>query len=214
MGRPGSHALNQAPLPRYDCELISYLGPLRPLNRWIIIKSHCEKLLLRMEPGYSSTEERYKQLRLKLTKFFAWRHCHDPEVLADETIMRTIKNINSGEEILATNPYSYLYAVATNVFREYVREMKKQEAIAEENIQDLTTSLDYGSDCRRECIERLSPDRLKMLQEYYMDEEDRVGIAASRGISLNALRLQVHRIKNELRRCYEECIKKLSGSGN
>lgn len=168
-----------------------------------------DKLLLLLEADHPSSEERYKQLRFKLVKFFAWRRCEDPEILADETVGRTIKNIIKGEEIRSENPYSYVYAIAMNVFREYLREKKKRESLT----NDLAdASLDYSEivvgDCRKTCLERLSSDKRILLYRYYASTETRETLTESLGITINALRLQIHRIKNDLRVCCEECLKK------
>src|SRR4029079_14400249 len=88
-----------------------------------------EALLLRLEPSYPDQEKRYKQLRLKMVKFFAWKRCEDPDSLADEKIGRAVKNLSAGEDIRAENAYSYIYAIAQHVFMEYIREKKKREII-------------------------------------------------------------------------------------
>jgi DNA-directed RNA polymerase specialized sigma24 family protein len=123
-------------------------------------------------------------------------------------VSRTIRNITKGEEIRSVNPYSYVYAIAMNVFREYLREKKRRESLT----NDLPDPSPHGSeivgDCRKECLERLSLSKRALLHRYYVDAEASQSIALSLNITVNALRLQIHRIKNDLRVCYEECSKK------
>lgn len=171
-----------------------------------------EALLLRLEPGYPDSENRYKQLRQKMVKFFAWKRCEDPDGLADETIGRAVKNISAGEEIRSDNPYSYIYAIAKYVFMEYLREKKKREAISNNLPDHLKNSSAGTQDCRNECLQELSGDKKGLLKQYYMGEESREMLARTLNISLNALRLQVHRIKQELRICHEECLQNLERS--
>jgi len=61
-----------------------------------------EQLLLRLEPALSDTTQRYMQLRLKLVKYFAWKTGQDPELHADEAIVRLLKTVTAGQEILST----------------------------------------------------------------------------------------------------------------
>src|ERR1043165_9784733 len=84
-----------------------------------------DNLFRLLEPDAGSVEQGFRQCRLKLVKFFAWRHCEDPDNLADETISRLLRNVHNGQEILADNPYSYVYGIASNVFREYLRDKGK-----------------------------------------------------------------------------------------
>jgi DNA-directed RNA polymerase specialized sigma24 family protein len=171
-----------------------------------------EALLLRLEPDYSDPDKRYKQLRLKMVKFFAWRRCEDTDGLADETISRAVKNLSAGEEIRADNPYSYIYAIAKHVFMEYVREKSKRETIANGLPSHLQSHSPNLQDCRTQCLQKLSSDKLSLLEQYYMGEESREKLAKMLNISLNALRLKVHRLKTDLRTCYEECLDNLKRS--
>jgi RNA polymerase sigma factor (sigma-70 family) len=171
------------------------------------------KLLASLEPDIDPPE-RYKQLRFKMIKFFQWKHCGDVEILADETIARALKNIFEGYKIEADDPYIYIRAVAINVYREYVRkEIKTRTLIA--NLLQLPIESkvsEVSEDCGVQCLQKLHPDKLKLLQEYFLDEKSSEQIAEELGTTINGLRLQVHRIKKGLNSCYKECIKKLSRS--
>jgi DNA-directed RNA polymerase specialized sigma24 family protein len=182
------------------------MAPKHVENNQVLI----DELLLLLEGGQPTPEKRYKQLRLKLVKFFAWRRCQDPEGLADETVSRTVRNIIRGEKIHSDKPYSYVYGIAMNVFREYLREKKKQENLANDLPDSSPYVRDIAEDCRKDCFDRLSSGKRTVLHRYYVDGEASESMALSLNITVNAFRLQIHRIKNELRACYEECTK--SGS--
>lgn len=167
------------------------------------------KLLARLEPTLPTSEARYKQLRLKMIKYFDWKRCEDAEGLADETIVRTAKSLMAGKEILADNPYFYIYAVAKNIYKEYVRKQIKREKLLDD-LLDPTPLAETSQDCSGECLQKLSPDKLNLLRQYYLNIKDREALAQELNISLNALRLQVHRLKKELRDCYEKCRKKIA----
>lgn len=166
-----------------------------------------EALLFRLEPDLPDTERRYAQLRLKMVKFFSWRRCEDPDGLADETLSRAIRNISLGEEIHADNPYSYIYGIAKYVFMEYLREKTRRRKLTEDLAEQAQSYSEDWEDCRKLCLQKLPPEKLSLLKQYYKGEEDREVLANALNLSLNALRLQVHRIKQELRACLKECLK-------
>jgi|SRR5581483_423838 len=168
------------------------------------------EFLALLEPDFADTSQRYKQLRLKLVKFFSWRRCDDPHILADETIARLAKNISSGQSIRAEKPYSYVYGIARNVYKEYVRERRKYSEVPAEMIEaDLPPPL-YVNDCRKECLQALPEDKLQLLSHYYLSETDLEEFARSCGLTITALRLQIYRIKKGLRACYDDCMKRKS----
>ena len=167
------------------------------------------RLLSRLEPDMEDATARYKQLRTKLIKFFAWRRCQDPEGLADETISRTAKNLGKGEDIRSETPYSYIYAIGKNVYREYRRGIKKADTISIRLLESRQAPNEDREDCRGYCLKNLSLDKQKLLREYYLGEKSREVLAQSLNLSINALRLKVHRLKSELKSCYEDCVKRL-----
>lgn len=167
--------------------------------------------LIRLEPDPLTDEERYSRLRLKLIKFFVWKRCEEPERLADETVVRVINLFNQGEEIRPENPYAYVYAVARVVYLEYVRERIKREPVAP-NYPQIEIAESDDQECQAECLLKLSPDKVKLIQMYYEGGDRRETLAQDYGISISVFRLRIYRIKQELTACREECIKrKLSG---
>ena len=167
-----------------------------------------------LEPDARSTEEGFRQCRLKLIKFFAWRRCEDPDNLADETVSRLLKNVRAGQEISSDNPYSYVYAIAVNVFKEYVRAKKKGASLTDLDEARHVVVPPTTDDCKKQCFEQLSREKRELLLRYYLDDDEPNHIASDHGLSLNALRLQVHRIKQGLRRCCEDCRKHSEGIRN
>ena len=166
-----------------------------------------DRLLIRLEPEQPNFEKRYSQLRFKLVKFFVWRRCQDPDNLADETISRIVKNITDGKTIRTDTPYSYIYGIAKYVFMEYLREKKKLQEIGNSFPDEASPGEESVRDCRIECLKKLSLDKRLLLEQYYLDDSSREEIAERQHITLNALRLQIHRIKNDLKKCYRNCIK-------
>ena len=174
-------------------------------------QSTLDKLLREFEPNCASLEESYRKLRLRLVKFFSWKYCEDPESLADESITRLIKNISEGREIHANNPLSYVYAISTNVFREYLREKEKGEQLTQNwpYATHIVSSSDDLISCLQQCMASLPSEKLSLIEEYYQEKDDREPLALAHNLSMSALRLQVFRIKKELKKCIEKCLGKV-----
>jgi DNA-directed RNA polymerase specialized sigma24 family protein len=167
-----------------------------------------DKLLARLEPDLPDSARRYKQVRLKMTKFFQWKRCADAESLADETIARAIKNVVEGLEIKANNPYIYIFVIAKNVYREYVRGEIKQRSLFSRLSDQPVQSGDW-QDCRVQCLRELPPEKLRLLQTYYLDEKSSIQLAGELNVTVNALRLKIFRIKKDLESCYENCLRNI-----
>jgi DNA-directed RNA polymerase specialized sigma24 family protein len=169
-----------------------------------------ERLFLLLEPGAQSTDAGFRRCRHKLVKFFAWRQCADPDDLADETISRLLKNIGRGLQISSNNPYSYVYAIAGNVFREYTRSRGKLVSLGTlEEVREPTVP-DAIDESYAYCLGQLEPAQRELLREYYLENNQPEDVAQKHKLSLNALRLQIHRIKLSLRRCKDN-YKKQTG---
>jgi DNA-directed RNA polymerase specialized sigma24 family protein len=162
-----------------------------------------EEFLIRLEPDLSSPSQRYARLRNRLIKFFEWRKCRDREGLTDETIKRLLDHINARDEI--DRPSSYVYAIATNVYREYVRRAVKVVDLANDLSLPLNDSNDFV-ECARLCIKKLTDDKRLLVEQYYSDEGNRAELARQENLSLGTLRLKIHRIKKELKECYSKCM--------
>lgn len=167
-----------------------------------------EKFLSRLYPDRSSIEAAYKKMRFKVVRYFSFKRCFDPENLADETIRRLSDNLlQEGAESIE-KPSSYLYAVARNVYREDVRDNIRRERMLKALEELWLTTFGDHEDCRRWCLQQLAPEKAKLIIQYYLDEEERTELIQSRGRSLGWLRVQIHRIKAELRSCNEECLER------
>lgn len=169
-----------------------------------------EDVLKKLEPTAQTIQEAYKQCRSKMVKFFQWRFCEDSVALADETIARFVEQHSSGTQVAPDKLYSYLYAIALHVFYEFLRKKKKADKI-KDKIKELWQLPALGSDkrweCHKHCLERLESDKEDLLGRYYLTNEEPEDIAIDMGITVGTLRLRIHRVKQELRSCCEDCLK-------
>ena len=172
-----------------------------------------ERLLALLDPDPAKAARRFQQLRRQLTRLFEWRGAGFPEDLADETISRVARKLAQGVEIRSDDPFRYFCGVAHLVFKEVLRERRRERQLQDPTNwpprhDDEPEPDDERMKVLQECLERLAPDHRALILDYHEGErreriENRREIAERLGIPLNALRIRVHRIRTKLERCVE-----------
>jgi DNA-directed RNA polymerase specialized sigma24 family protein len=175
---------------------------------------------LSADPEIAGVE--YEELRRRLIKVFEWRGAFFPEDLADETLNRTARKIDEGEEI-EKNVIALALGIAHFVFLEASKQPDSRRASLEELIpvaappEHRVEDDDLRVAHLRECLRSLSKENRELIIEYYQEEgrakiEDRKALAEKMGISLNALFSRAKRIRDRLQQCVTRRLKtKLSG---
>lgn len=177
-----------------------------------------EKFLAVLATEREAAGEQYELVRLKLVKYFELRMTANPDDLADETIDRVARRLAGGERIASPEVMRYVYGVARNVLLESWKSEQRQKKIVEfpqPANDDFDRELgDRQLDCFQECLAQISPDSRGLLLRYYQHTgrakiDDRLVLAQQVDIPVNALRIRIHRIKGELQRCTEKCMKRV-----
>lgn len=173
-----------------------------------------ERFLELLDPDPAKAARRYQQLRRRLTRLFEWRGARFPEDLTDETISRVARKIEEGVEIRADDPFRYCCGVAHLVFKEVLRERKRDRQLLDPgNWAPFQAAEDEPDDHRmatlQECLDRLPTEHRDLILEYHEGErreriENRRALARELDIPLNALRIRVHRIRTKLERCVKK----------
>lgn len=167
-------------------------------------------------------EAKLRDIRRRLTSFFAGRGCRgEADDLATETILRVASKSREIADAVAADPTAYFYGVARNVFHEWVRgSARDTRAIAALNA-DPTLRLSPDPEtwedqeaahrCLERCLTTLTPRARQLIRAYYREErtakiEHHRRLADEFGKSVNALRIEVHRIRKGLCRCVFGCL--------
>jgi RNA polymerase sigma factor (sigma-70 family) len=185
---------------------------------WEMTAEAFRALLAQLDADLDRAGEKYALLRQKLAKFFERRGCHTPAEMADETINRVARRLAEGKEILAGEPARYFYGVARNVLREYRESRARQswslddisqaehpchdpvEVLARAELRDL---YERRLEKLETCLAQLPPAHRDLLLRYYCGEQrDRIDgrreLAARLGITVNALKIRVLRLRKTL----------------
>ena len=174
-------------------------------------REELEALLAALDPDPERAAEIYEDIRRKLVRLFEWRRCESPEDLADKVIDRVAKKILEGVPVQSLG---YFYGVAHLIYMEDWRRAAREQRALERGDWPPRQPEDEPEDdrrlaCLRRCLDQLPDDEKKLLRRYYQGENNirnRKDLCQERGISINALRIQVHRVRRKLESCIHDCL--------
>jgi RNA polymerase sigma factor (sigma-70 family) len=188
-------------------DLLDFLDPARPGKRGPDRDAEAEVL--------------YLEILRKLVTFFAGRGCRDAEDLAVECVLRVAGKCGSLDAPAPENRAGYFYGVARNVLHEWWRESQREGTRRESLRLELARvgMPDGASWARKEavhrcldrCMDELGHAARTLVLSYYEEEgvakiECHRRLAEELGKSVNALRIEVHRIRATLRQCVVGCV--------
>lgn len=162
-----------------------------------------------LNPDSDRAGEEYELVRYKLYNYFMRRRCYVADELADETINRVI--LKSAKECIE-NKLPFIYGVARNVYREFLR--KQQFHLALDEVTLPGTQPDepsFSRECLDKCLDELPPEKKELVLEYFTPKEItkiklRRQISERMETTQTALRMQVMRINKKLKTCVQECM--------
>ncbi len=189
------------------------------VESWSLSRSALDGLLARLDPDPRKAAAQYERVRTKLVKLFEWRGSRFPEELADETIDRVAMKIESGVVIEAQDPYRYFCSVAFYVYKEVLAEEgRRRRAVETPEFRQGAVAREADPDeesegllqCLDRCLERMTPRTRDLVIDYHRGEkrariDNRSRLADELGISRSTLRLRVHRIRQKLEHCVNDC---------
>ncbi len=189
--------------------------PLTPLkSEWKLTAKTFAMLLAQFDPDPESAGIMYESLRRKLLKFFDWRGAYFPEECADETFDRIARKLEQGEVIQEI--VSYCHGVARLVSLEELKSANHRRIDFEElpplvvNPPEIPEA-NPQSDCFDRCLQELSLENRRLILTYYQADhrekiDNRLALAATYAIPLNALRSRAQRLRNKLEACVNDCL--------
>lgn len=197
--------------------------PKKSRGKWSLTQEAFDKLLAAFSQDREEAARQYEALRSKLIRFFEWRGIALAEARADEVLNRVARRIDEGQQV--DNVVAYAYRVAYLVFLEALKEPELID-LDQETIQPLTNEQTFEDAeherrqrCFDRCLEGLTVGNGKTILSYYQEErgakiERRRNLADQLKISLDALRIRVHRIRKGLEECITNCLQQLESTRN
>lgn len=157
----------------------------------------------------------YQAIYEGLIAFFLRNRCAPAEAeLADKTLDRVAEYLSKKEVARQAEALPFFLKFARFVLLEHFRKQKvfvleelNEELIIAPN-RDETRTKEIASQCFHHCLQKLSEDQRQLFLRYYRLEgqsQDGAALAAEFGLSLNALRLRMMRLRATMGACIEQC---------
>jgi RNA polymerase sigma factor (sigma-70 family) len=191
-------------------------SPISPKKQWVLTKESLDVFLARLDPDPDRAGEKYEVIRLKLVKYFQWWRLVAAEEAADETINRVARKIQQGENVYNLN--AYIYGVAKLVYAEWIKKQNRSQQISDDD-KEIEAPVPEEDDleaaerqtCFDKCLRHLPDQSRVIIIEYYRYEKrdkikHRKELAATHGVTVNALRISAHRTRMSLEACVRECL--------
>ena len=181
---------------------------------WDIPQDAFNRLLAWLGPGPEEAGKKYEEIRRRLIKIFTCRCCDSPEDLADETINRVAGKVHEIAGNYVGEPALFFYGVAKMVYLEHLR--KKAHPVPPPAVE-LSKDKEQRYQCLEHCMQSLASGTHDLVLNYFREEkrakiDRRKELARELGMTLNGLRIRVHRIITSLQGCVLECLKVKSGT--
>lgn len=177
---------------------------------WTLDETSLRRLLEWLSRDPERAPQLYNALRQRLARVFAWRGLPDADHLVDEVFDRAARKLAEGAVETSVDPYAYLYGVAMFVLREYWSRQAKPvrpAPAAESGEDERLAALDA-------CLDALDPEERDLVLAYYASGRSekipaRKALAVRLGVSENALRIRMHRLRAKI----ETCVRRRMESG-
>jgi DNA-directed RNA polymerase specialized sigma24 family protein len=182
-------------------------------NEWVLTQAAFDGFLATLDRDRDKAGEKYEDIRFKLLKYFQWCGSDVPDIDVDETINRVTRRLDEGQDIY--NVTGYIYGVAKLVNAESLRRRNRMRMVEEALIEPPFLSPEVETTNYHECLERclksLSSEDREIIIEYHRYKKTekincRKQLAARLGISLNTLRVKMHRQRMNLEACVQKCL--------
>ncbi|HEV2826160.1 MAG TPA: hypothetical protein VGW76_01060 [Pyrinomonadaceae bacterium] len=180
-------------------------------KNWELTEEQFNRLLEWLDPDRETAAKNYGLIQLRLVRFFAARGCVNAEDLADKSINVVTAKLQ-GLGTYVGDPALYFLGVARYVYLEHLRDINRPPPPQPPSPDpDPDPNLEI---CLRRCLVELPPEDQLLVVDYEEGEKQariqkRRQIADNLGITINALRIKIHRLHQQLRKCMDQCLEEL-----
>jgi DNA-directed RNA polymerase specialized sigma24 family protein len=169
-----------------------------------ITEQRLTRLLNWLDPDARVAAEKYEAIRKRLIKIFVCRGSNIPEELADNTIDRIARIIETNKTPYVGEPVHYFLGVAVNILHESIRKERVPAVLPPLPAPNEGEGQKYA--CFEKCMAKLSEVDRDLVIAYYRLErhakiDHRRKLAEQLGTDMNALRIRLCRIRKGLRKC-------------
>jgi len=180
------------------------------VKEWVMNQDDFERFLRWLDPDREEAGMRYEKIRHRMIAICRARGKTEArgEEIADEVFNRVVRKLPEIIDTYVGPPEPYIYGV----LRKVVLEPDPLPPPPPPPPPDDPRKKEQRDVCLRHCLKQLPPEDAELLLEYYADDgrakiERRRELAERLGISENALRIRLHRLRATLKACMDDCLK-------
>jgi DNA-directed RNA polymerase specialized sigma24 family protein len=171
------------------------------------------RLLARLHPDSEQAAREYERLRRALVKFFDWRGIRHAEECADEVFDRLAQKL-AETEVRDVSKFAYGIARLVALERQRVAapgSIDEAAAAALLAAPAIAPDEDPLHDCFDRCLDEMPGESRSLVLRYYEGERqakiaNRRRLASALGLTENALRSRVQRLRERLEACVHSCM--------
>jgi RNA polymerase sigma factor (sigma-70 family) len=186
------------------------------MNRHIASPEDFQKLLDWLGPDQQQGIEKYEAIRRGLVELFDNWRCVDADDLAVETIDRVLSKVEKIAANYSGDPARYFYGTAKKVKYEYNRRPRPLPLTVDtpaEKTEEEIREKERLHACLDKCLNLLDPTDKKLIMDYYRGDKNvkiksRKSLGEKAGVSSNALRVRVFRLRSTLEECISKCLER------
>ena len=181
---------------------------------WELTATGLERLLVRLDSDPTRAAPVEEPGEGQAQRLIGLRGAHFPDECADETLNRLARRLEEGAEVADLRGFAL--GIARLVRLEHARSPQlRQDELDEQRLGPAPTDEREtdarAHDCLESCLAALPAESRTLVLEYYQDQrrqkiDRRVRLAAELGLSANALRSRVQRLRDRLERCVRSCL--------
>lgn len=186
-----------------------------PRKGWVLTQEAFDELLAWLNPDREQAARRYEDIRGRLIRILMHRGCTAAEELADKAINQVARKVSEVKSYYVGDPASYFYGVARNIYRDYCKSRPDEVSAVPELLSveppEEPDDTEAEHECLEKCLGELTPQNRELILEYYREKEGvkiehHKEMAMRLGITLNALRIIMCRIRTGLKKCMRACL--------
>ncbi len=176
-----------------------------------------ERFLNWLDTDRETAAQKYEKLRRSLVIYFAKRQCAAAEDLADLVLNAAMEHLLKQTALLLDKPLPYVFGIARNVYRQHINKQFLTDGEKDLRLLPDRSRFEENSEkeqivrCLRQCLQKLKRQDRRTFVFYYLKDtgakdEHRLRQAAELGMTINALRLRMMRLRESLRDCISSCL--------
>jgi RNA polymerase sigma factor (sigma-70 family) len=182
------------------------------VKEWVMNEDDFDRFLAWLDPDRDEACKKYEKICRRIMTICRARSIPeiDAEEIVDETIDRVVRKVPQIADSYKGDPALYCYGVARNVIHEWLR--RHRPPVPPLPWPDSWEEKEPRYACLDRCLNELPPKDQDLLLDYYaLDGREKIKrrrqLAAELGISENALRIRLSRLRAMLKDCIEDCLK-------